>query len=357
MKDPKSEVRQLAVNALAEYSGNREAQFVLRNTDVVPNLRSRLGDIEEIAKSALATYVNLAADEILATQMIRENTTTIITDLIRGEESTLQEQELGVRILQNLTRLELGGTTMLQCDKGAVQYQDMLRLLKLLFAAPDTTKYHPLYRVASVLQNCTQVSAGRQFLIDKQRNVIKELLVPLCNHRHPMVQAGVFGAIRNCMDDDVNHKWLLEEVDILGMLTKPLRAQIPITRARKEAEKSREEEEEDEDKEEPERGEAAKEANEEMLVLNVVEAIQFLGTIKENRFIIRGLDSALELSLLLRNIDAAIGPGPPLTEGESKTKDVIAMILKWLNDQDEVPDDPLFSEIPEDDCEDAEDVD
>ena len=60
---------------------------------------------------------------------------------------------------------------------------------------------------------------------------------------------------------------------------------------------------------------------------------QFLGTIKENRFIIRGLDNVLELGLLLRDTDAAIGPGPPLTERESNTKDVIALILKWLDDQ------------------------
>jgi len=92
LEDAKPEVRQMAVNALAEYSINADAHAVLRDTEVVVKLKRCLGDIAAIQSAALATYVNLAADELLARQMVMADITTNVTNMIRGEETTLQEQ-------------------------------------------------------------------------------------------------------------------------------------------------------------------------------------------------------------------------------------------------------------------------
>merc|ERR1712216_432145 len=260
------------------------------------------------AKASLAALVNMAADEELVTQMSNLELPGTLAEMIRGEEVTMEEQELCGMILQNVTRTEVGAISLLQCDKGALQYSNMMRLVKLLSDAPDTKHHHPLYRIATVLQNTTQVPPGRQFLLDKNRDVIKHLLVPLCSHTHPLVQSGIFGAIRNCMVDDSLHKWLLEETEILGLLMRPLRLLLPDFKKNRGTHQQEEDEDEDDDlppllDKTGNVVEQGGKANEDVMLVwkHVVEALALLGKLEENQAII--CTKKHEIHPLLEDLD------------------------------------------------------
>ena len=336
LEDPKAEVRQMAVNALAEYSISPEAQAVLRGTEVVEKLKRCLGDIAAVQQAALATYVNLAADELINRQMASADLTSSIVNLIRGDETTLQEKELCIRVLQNLTRSEDGALSLLQCGKGELQFSDAVRLLKFLFDAPDTPKYHPLYRIAQVLQNCTQVPAGRQFLIDKQRNLVKEILLPLCKHNHPMVQSGMTGALKNALDDDAQHMWLLEEIQVLPMLIKCLRPHLERLERQTAAEATREgngeTEEEAEEREAREKAEKPEEIGGERYeashLLHLTECFHYLGTSESGKEYIQTNQG--ELFPILRDTQSQLTRLHERSPAETETLEIASGVCGWL---------------------------
>lgn len=226
-------------------------------------------------------------------------------------------------ILQNVSRTETGALGLLQCDKGPLQFSNIIKLLRLLFGAPDTKKYHPLYRIAQVLQNCTQVPPGRQFLIDKNRNVIKEILVPLSSHQHPTVQGGIFGAIRNCMVDDSLHDWLIEEVGLVSMLAKPLRNNVPKLKERRRVQQEAEGNEEAEEKQKAGRADLEKEM---AMYKNIVQSLQLLGGLEGNRPLLKKKKD--EIYPHLQDLDLIIGQA--VTEDEECVKEAIDSVVQWL---------------------------
>jgi hypothetical protein len=192
-------------------------------------------------------------------------------------------------------------------------------------------------------------------------------LLPLCNHSHPMVQAGMFGALRNCLDDDAQHTWLLEEVKVLPIVIKGLRPhlerleqQVAAALAAAGRDESEAEMDAREEREKAERSEeVGGEKYETVHLKHLVECVHYLSTNKENRAFIR--ENQGELYPLLRDISLQLKMVREKTPVEKEASGVVFEIIKWLKLLEEVKDEAgkLSSDfkVELDDQAEAEDVD
>jgi len=76
--------------------------------------------------------------------------------------------------------------------------------------------------ISAIFSNVTQVSQGRELMLDKSHRYIDILLSHL-DHRSPVRRKGVAGAIKNCLFDYNCHQRLIDENEILVKLLWPLR--------------------------------------------------------------------------------------------------------------------------------------
>ncbi|KAG8535681.1 hypothetical protein GDO81_027984, partial [Engystomops pustulosus] len=104
----------------------------------------------------------------------------------------------------------------------ALQEAGLEKLLEML-CSPQYNAAAPLHYLGPLMCNLSQLSAGRAFLLDRNRCVLQRLL-PYTHLPGSVVRrGGIVGTLRNCCFSHRDHAWLLgDDVDLLPFLLLPL---------------------------------------------------------------------------------------------------------------------------------------
>ncbi|XP_075067599.1 LOW QUALITY PROTEIN: protein HGH1 homolog [Mixophyes fleayi] len=98
-----------------------------------------------------------------------------------------------------------------------------LNQLLEMICSPKYNLTAKLDYLGPLLCNLTQLSEGRDFILDRTRCVIQRLLPYTHNQGSVKLRGGIVGTLRNCCFNHRDHAWLLgNDVDLLPFLLLPL---------------------------------------------------------------------------------------------------------------------------------------
>jgi hypothetical protein len=124
-------------------------------------------------------------------------------------------------LLSNITQQEEGSLALLMLDRPVLTGYHATKLLFFFTSSAETEKDYFGW-LTNVFLNLSQTKQGREFLMSKENNFIKNLL-PMLSHSNVLRKRGIAGVLRNCLFLKEEHNWLLApEIDLLTHLVLPL---------------------------------------------------------------------------------------------------------------------------------------
>lgn len=219
LRDPKKEVRTIAIQNLAAFCPHEEAQRLLFTSDkFVPYLKILLSDIDYIARESYIIFLQLSTNEEWAKKFIKANVINLLMETVCEKESVFKEMAL--LIISNLTRSEEGASKLLQLG---TDYEGVF-VDKLIerFCLTRPLESDPYKWIGSILTNISQLEKGREIFLKNNGNLLS-LITNASSFMpdHQVRRRGLAAIIKNCCFSADVHEHLLAN-GILNVLLAPL---------------------------------------------------------------------------------------------------------------------------------------
>jgi len=220
LRDPKKEVRHIAIKNLAGFSSLPEAQELLVNEKIlIPTLKILLCDVDYIAKESYVCLLQFSTNSKFSHRMLEAKIIPHLMEVICDKDSVFIE--IALLILGNLTRTQEGSEALLQQDtefEGVFVYKLIQRFCQ--GEKTEDPKMDKYKWIASILTNLSQLERGRMLLTKDDAKLL--LLVASANiSNHNIRKRGIAATIKNCCFERNTHMMLLEK-GILNFITVPL---------------------------------------------------------------------------------------------------------------------------------------
>lgn len=257
LKDPKRDVRKIAIQNIAAYSGSNEhvALIKSRAAPYLARVCPLLSDEQSIAQDAVITLINLsAADSEMTRLMIESDVVGLLMNHMTSRQLPLKMFELCFLLLSNVTKDHLGVRKLLcmSDSSNAIALSDSVtsnttsavsngcdskhvRFLMAHFLRNDPTNEEGQNEseysrwVSNVFTNVTQIYEGRELFLrqenDSQNQPRPSLLsqiVRFLESSDPIRRGGTVGVIRNCLFEYRNFGEMLDKISLFPQLMKAL---------------------------------------------------------------------------------------------------------------------------------------
>lgn len=139
--------------------------------------------------------LHLSEQSDLAAEMIGMDMVGNSMEMLLREGAGLTN--LLIKLLVNLTCLDDGVGALLQSDNDEQMYGvNVVKLVSLFNTPANDIKGEAFVYVGSILVNVSRSEAGRNFLLEPTRGLLKQILE--FESDNPVHRKGVFGTVRNC---------------------------------------------------------------------------------------------------------------------------------------------------------------
>merc|ERR1712137_17525 len=220
LRDPKKEVRTIAVQNLAAFSSNSEAQeLLLSHPTLIGYLKILLSDVDFIAREAYVCFLQFSSNSNFARKMITANLIPLLMEVVCDKESLFVE--VALLILGNLTRTEEGSRVLMQ-EETSYEGVYVYKLIGRFYQGEkvEDPKQDKFKWVASIMTNLSQLEKGREILLKDEAKLL--LLIASANiSNHPIRTRGIAATIKNCCFRRSCHQELLDR-GILNFLVVPI---------------------------------------------------------------------------------------------------------------------------------------
>ncbi|KAK9675875.1 hypothetical protein RND81_11G037700 [Saponaria officinalis] len=200
LSSPSLPVKRAAVDIVRGLTGSDDGmQSLAKYSKILLTKLSRLlGDPKEVSEPAAESLINLSQNSDLAEQMVSIGLVITAMDLLYKPESAIKR--LLVMLLVNLTQLDAGISSLLQIDNEKMHGLNVMKLVRSFCRTPDERQGDPFEHVGSILVNISKTQAGREFLLDPKRSLLKQIIMQF-DSPSSLRKRGVAGTIRNCCFD------------------------------------------------------------------------------------------------------------------------------------------------------------
>jgi len=220
LRDPKKEVRHIAVQNLAAYSSIAEAQeLLLPHPTLIGSLKILLSDVDFIAREAYVCFLQFSSNSNFAHKMITANLIPLLMEVVCDKDSVFIE--VALLILGNLTRTEEGSRVLMQ-EETSYEGVYVYKLIERFYQGEkvEDPKEDKFKWVASIMTNLSQLEKGREILLKDEAKLL--LLIASANiSSHPIRTRGITATIKNCCFRRSCHIELLK-CGILNFLVVPM---------------------------------------------------------------------------------------------------------------------------------------
>ena len=245
LRDEKPSVRHRAVQGLLTHSQTKEGPEILLtvrsatgNKRVVEELCRLVGDLHDIAPDVLSTLINLSGHAMGLDQMLASP--SLVDQLMENlNNRQCNYKRLTLMLLSNLTRSYQGASMFMSSDtkRKDLEGYNLLRLVRWFLEAPatvvtthavaneeeetslipflkkelDNVRKHDSWEyVAGILANVTRVAAGRTFVMDWTRGLLRPLVHEL-RSKSVVRRRGIARMLRNVCNEFDQHRRLLDK--------------------------------------------------------------------------------------------------------------------------------------------------
>ncbi|GMH15308.1 hypothetical protein Nepgr_017149 [Nepenthes gracilis] len=200
IESPSPSVKRAAVDIVRGLTGSEEGlQSLTRYSDVLlPKLSRLLGETKDVSEPAAESLINLSQNSELAGKMVSMGMVKLSMDLLYKQE--LDISRLLVMLLVNLTQPEVGIASLLQTEDAKMHGLYVMKLVRSFSTTPIEKQGDPFEHVSSILVNISKMEAGRKFLLDPKRGVLKQIIRQF-DSTNLLRKKGVSATIRNCCFD------------------------------------------------------------------------------------------------------------------------------------------------------------
>lgn len=197
LSSPSPPVKRAAVDIVRGLTGSEDGmQSLAKYSNILlPKLSRLLGDPKEVAEPAAESLVNLSQNSDIAGLMISMGMVSTAMDLLYKPESSITR--LLVMLLVNLTQLDAGISSLLQVEDEKMHGLYVMKLVRSFCRSPNEKQGDPFEHVGSILVNISKMEAGRKFLLDPKRGLLKQIIMQF-DSKSSLRTKGVSGTIRNC---------------------------------------------------------------------------------------------------------------------------------------------------------------
>jgi len=222
LRDPKKEVRHIAVQNLAGFSSAPEAQELLvKEKNLIPTLKILLFDVDYIARESYVCLLQFSTNTAFAHKMLEAKLIPHLMEVVCDKESIFIE--VALLILGNLTRIQEGSEALLQKDtdfEGVFVYKLIQRFCQgERTEDPKDDKYK---WIASIVTNLSQLEKGR-YILTKDGGELLMLVASANISNHAIRKRGIAATIKNCCFNRESHMELLQK-GLLNFIVVPLMA-------------------------------------------------------------------------------------------------------------------------------------
>ncbi|KAJ8445461.1 hypothetical protein Cgig2_031274 [Carnegiea gigantea] len=197
LSSPSPPVKRAAVDIVRGLTGSEDGmQSLAKYSNVLlPKLSHLLDDPKEVAEPAAESLVNLSQNTDIAGLMISMGMVKTAMDHLYKPESAITR--LLVMLLVNLTQLDAGISSLLQVEDEKMHGLYVMKLVRSFCRSPNEKQGDPFEHVGSILVNISKMEAGRKFLLDPKRGLLKQIIMQF-DSKSSLRKKGVSGTIRNC---------------------------------------------------------------------------------------------------------------------------------------------------------------
>jgi len=227
LNSDRADVKEVALEHIVGFTSTDDGRKILKQLDVVTPICKLVGDRKNIAKLAATSLINLSADSELTDSIIERNIFGVLVDGIKDSRTPPEVVELFAMLLINLTISEPGCHKLLQ--KGTNMLGLQVSKLVDAYVFLDRGEKDPYAYIGNVLQNITQVSEGRIFMLTKEKNVLP-LLLPFIKDKSAERRKCVLGIVKNCCFELEDYSWILTETNLISDILYVLRGPEVFTK-------------------------------------------------------------------------------------------------------------------------------
>ncbi|GAB4839991.1 hypothetical protein Ancab_020700 [Ancistrocladus abbreviatus] len=197
LTSPSPPVKRAAVDIVRGLTGSDDGlQSLNRYSNVLlAKLAQLLGESKEVSEPAGESLINLSQDPNLAGKMVSMGMIKTAMDLLYKQDTVVAC--LLVMLLVNLTQLDAGITSLLQTEDEKMHGLYVMKLVRSFCTSTNGKKGDPFEHVGSILVNISKMEAGRKFLLDPKRGLLKQIIRQF-DSTSALWKKGVLGTIRNC---------------------------------------------------------------------------------------------------------------------------------------------------------------
>ncbi|OVA09028.1 FAM203 N-terminal [Macleaya cordata] len=197
LSSPSPQLKKAAVDIVRGLTGSEEGlQSLAHHSKIVlPALARLLGEPKEVSEPAAEALVNLSQNSDISAKMVEIGMINTAMDMLYKQDSVIKR--LLVMLLVNLTQLDAGITSLLQTGDEKLQGMYVMKLVRSFCTSSNEKRDDPFEHVGSILVNISKMEAGRKFLLDPKRGLLKQIIRQF-DSASPLRKKGVSGTIRNC---------------------------------------------------------------------------------------------------------------------------------------------------------------
>ncbi|GAB2297205.1 hypothetical protein Dimus_031318 [Dionaea muscipula] len=197
LSSPSLPVKRAAVDIVRGLTGSDDGLQSLTKYSItlLPKLSLLLGEPKEVCEPVAESLVNLSQNSDLAGTMVSIGMVKTSMDLLYKQDPGIAR--LLVMLLVNLTQLDAGISSLLQTEDERTYGLHVMKLVRSFCTSSSEKLDDPFEHVGSILVNISKREAGRRFLLDPKRGLLKQI-IRQSDSASPIRKKGVSGTIRNC---------------------------------------------------------------------------------------------------------------------------------------------------------------
>lgn len=196
LSSPSPPVKRAAVDIVRGLTGSEDELGSLGgySSVLLPKLCALLDESKDVSEPAAQSLVNLSQKSDLAGKMVSMGMVKTCMDVLYKGSNGIER--LMVLLLVNLTQLNAGVSSLLQTEDEKMYGLYVMKLVRS-FCTTSEKLGDPFEHAGFILVNISKLGAGRKFLLDTRRGLLKQILRQF-DATSPIRRKGVSGTIRNC---------------------------------------------------------------------------------------------------------------------------------------------------------------
>lgn len=241
----RADLRQAAITGLVPYSNEESTRklFLKHAVSLMGGLTKALSDTSAIQGDAYSALINLCQEETFVHAALASSN-SFMKKLYEALKDTKHRfAESNAMLLSNVTKVHAGAVAWMQTANPDDAHLYAVTTLSRFVAAPPSLPegakkpdggrpYDPYRWLGTVLQNLTQIQAGRRWLLTGTKKPLIAMLYPYTKSRDLIRRGGAIGAMRNVCGERPTSERVLNgttvEGGIVPTLIAPLLGPEPI---------------------------------------------------------------------------------------------------------------------------------